>query len=397
MDQEDLYEILGVAHDATEQQVRAACRRILTQVHPDHGGSDALFRVVYRAYSVLTDPARRADYDASLRAAGPSSTGTSRGPDAATADEGAPGAGPAPGAGGADGDRGAHEAAAGPDGAGAGGASEWAPPLCPQGGGAGGAPVRGSLGPRGTISVAQHPSLAVFVVAFALLGAAAVAHLHDLASFGLAVSVLALVGQAGHRRALRAERARRARIGDVEAMGTGDFEDHLVAVFRRDGFAVRAVPAETGAVRLLLKKADRITAVTAERAGVVEADVVEDAASARARHRAGEALVVTTGAFSAEAVEVAGRRRVQTMGRNELSDLLASQAAAPLPRGSALLARELQHGIPAVIEGVSAVLRGLVSLLEDLGEAWEAGTAPADEVGPLSCEAAPPGEDAAAS
>ena len=62
-----LYEILSVAPDAGAEELRAAFRRLSKKVHPDAGGSDALFAQVKDAYDVLSDPARRAVYDRSLR------------------------------------------------------------------------------------------------------------------------------------------------------------------------------------------------------------------------------------------------------------------------------------------------------------------------------------------
>ena len=62
-----LYEILSVAPDAGAEELRAAFRRLSKKVHPDAGGSDALFAQVKDAYDVRSDPARRAVYDRSLR------------------------------------------------------------------------------------------------------------------------------------------------------------------------------------------------------------------------------------------------------------------------------------------------------------------------------------------
>jgi DnaJ domain len=58
-----LYEILGVSADATEDEVRAAYRRLVRQIHPDTGGSAAIFGIVHEAYEVLRDPQKRAEYD----------------------------------------------------------------------------------------------------------------------------------------------------------------------------------------------------------------------------------------------------------------------------------------------------------------------------------------------
>lgn len=59
-----LYEILGVAKEATEQDIRRAYRRKAQKMHPDkEGGDPALFRLVQLAYDVLCDPVRRKLYD----------------------------------------------------------------------------------------------------------------------------------------------------------------------------------------------------------------------------------------------------------------------------------------------------------------------------------------------
>ena len=63
------YEVLGVANDATPDEIRAAHRRLVHQVHTDKGGTDALFRQVQAAYEALSDPDSRAAYDRQLRAA----------------------------------------------------------------------------------------------------------------------------------------------------------------------------------------------------------------------------------------------------------------------------------------------------------------------------------------
>jgi molecular chaperone DnaJ len=62
------YIILGVASDATQEQIKAAYRQKALELHPDHDGPDAgPFLSVQEAYAVLGDPARRGEYDRSLR------------------------------------------------------------------------------------------------------------------------------------------------------------------------------------------------------------------------------------------------------------------------------------------------------------------------------------------
>ena len=58
------YETLGVARDASPDDIKQAWRRASSTAHPDKGGTDAGMAAVNRAYEVLGDPERRARYDA---------------------------------------------------------------------------------------------------------------------------------------------------------------------------------------------------------------------------------------------------------------------------------------------------------------------------------------------
>lgn len=59
------YERLGVAKDASADEIRAAYRKLAQKHHPDkEGGDQEIFKAVQRAYEVLGDPERREKYDA---------------------------------------------------------------------------------------------------------------------------------------------------------------------------------------------------------------------------------------------------------------------------------------------------------------------------------------------
>jgi uncharacterized membrane protein YqgA involved in biofilm formation len=63
------YEILGVAKDATPDQVRRAYRRVVLKHHPDRSsdpGSVEILHQANRAFEVLSDPVRRRQYDREL-------------------------------------------------------------------------------------------------------------------------------------------------------------------------------------------------------------------------------------------------------------------------------------------------------------------------------------------
>jgi molecular chaperone DnaJ len=74
------YEVLGVASTASATEIRDAYRRLARQHHPDQrgGGTATLMAEINEAHRVLSDPGRRAVYDAGLR--GVSTVATPRKP-----------------------------------------------------------------------------------------------------------------------------------------------------------------------------------------------------------------------------------------------------------------------------------------------------------------------------
>ena len=59
----DAYKTLGVARDATEDQIKKAYRSMASKHHPDKGGDTAKFQEVQSAYETLTDPNKRHIHD----------------------------------------------------------------------------------------------------------------------------------------------------------------------------------------------------------------------------------------------------------------------------------------------------------------------------------------------
>ena len=59
----DLYADLGVAQNATAEEIRRAWQAKAVSTHPDRGGDPAVFRNTRVAYETLSDPRLRAAYD----------------------------------------------------------------------------------------------------------------------------------------------------------------------------------------------------------------------------------------------------------------------------------------------------------------------------------------------
>ena len=59
----DYYKTLGIARNATKEDIKKSYRRLAHQYHPDKGGDEKLFKEINEAYHVLSDENKRAQYD----------------------------------------------------------------------------------------------------------------------------------------------------------------------------------------------------------------------------------------------------------------------------------------------------------------------------------------------
>jgi molecular chaperone DnaJ len=70
----DLYEVLGIERGASDEDVKRAYRRLAREHHPDVNGDPAAeerFKEIAGAYEILSDPDKRARYDAFGEGGGP--------------------------------------------------------------------------------------------------------------------------------------------------------------------------------------------------------------------------------------------------------------------------------------------------------------------------------------
>lgn len=57
------YDVLGVKRDATADDIKKSFRKLAAKYHPDAGGDEQKFKEVSEAYTTLSDPQKRKEYD----------------------------------------------------------------------------------------------------------------------------------------------------------------------------------------------------------------------------------------------------------------------------------------------------------------------------------------------
>ncbi|MDB5790087.1 MAG: molecular chaperone DnaJ [Massilia sp.] len=66
---ENLYAILGVAPNASDEDIKKVYRSLAMRYHPDRNdapGAEARFKAVTKAYEILSDRAKREEYNQSV-------------------------------------------------------------------------------------------------------------------------------------------------------------------------------------------------------------------------------------------------------------------------------------------------------------------------------------------
>lgn len=66
---ENLYTVLGVAPNASDEEIKKVYRSLAMRYHPDRNdapGAEVRFKSITKAYEILSDPAKRDAYNQSV-------------------------------------------------------------------------------------------------------------------------------------------------------------------------------------------------------------------------------------------------------------------------------------------------------------------------------------------
>ena len=108
-----------------------------------------------------------------------------------------------------------------------------------------------------------------------------------------------------------------------------EFEEFLAGLFRVQGYAAELTPTsgDYGADLILSKDGRRIAVQAKRYTGSVGVQAVQEALSGQAYYQCHTAWVISTGAFTANALELAEKSGVKMIGRSEIGNLMSQHSA----------------------------------------------------------------------
>jgi len=116
---------------------------------------------------------------------------------------------------------------------------------------------------------------------------------------------------------------------DLDQLTGVEFEYFLAGLYRAQGFKAEVTPAsgDYGADLILSKDGQRIAVQAKRYIGSVGVSAVQEALSGQAYYQCHASWVITTGTFTANAMELAKKSGVRMIGRSEIGNLMARHQA----------------------------------------------------------------------
>jgi restriction system protein len=120
-----------------------------------------------------------------------------------------------------------------------------------------------------------------------------------------------------------------AQAAELDSLSGVEFEEFLAGLFLAQGYAAELTPTsgDYGADLILSKDGQRIAVQAKRYVGSVGVQAVQEALSGQAYYQCDTAWVITTGAFTTNALELAKKSGVKMIGRSEIGNLMAHHTA----------------------------------------------------------------------
>ena len=333
------YDLLGLPPTATPAEIKAAYRRLIPKVHPDGGGTDALFHQVHEAYETLADPAKRATYDGCMKNA-PQGADAGRMAAWGVADERRH---PPPRAS---------------------SSNAWRPH--PRREVATAAKRRTGTQPGGLWLAQDRTAILVVIAVFILVLGAVLGRLAGvLIAVGLVAMIVALMAVLGSRRVRQREAYRRAGMPAVDTMTGTQFKCLLELLFTEKGYRVARVGGrgESGADLLLGSPGSRsrIIVQAKGRMDLVRHGAVQQVLTAKAYYGANRAVVVAPSNFSDRAIALARSNNVTLWNRATVAQELTLLSNMPMLSPAKRFGSQLRAGVPLLAGGLWAAFVALTA------------------------------------
>lgn len=120
-----------------------------------------------------------------------------------------------------------------------------------------------------------------------------------------------------------------AQAAELDQLSGVEFEIFLAGLFRAQGYFAELTPTsgDYGADLILSKDGRRIAVQAKRHLGSVGVQAVQEALSGQAYYQCNTAWVITTGAFTSNALELAQKSGVKMIGRSDIGNLMAQHTA----------------------------------------------------------------------